>query len=249
MSHSSFTATWLGLLLIASTGMAHAQPQQFTSAEQQATLLELYTSEGCSSCPPADHWLSQFIQDERLWKRIVPVAFHVDYWDHLGWRDRYSDARYSQRQATYQQQRYVGVVYTPGLMQNGREFRGWNRGRDPVPDKPRKVGVLRATVDKDAGSAEFIPLQQQTTPLTLNIALLGFELTTQATAGENRGKELRHDFVVLDFQQRSAVHNNPLRWQLDDLLRNKPAQATGIALWISAGDDPTPLQATGGWLK
>ena len=75
-----------------------AAPVSFSSPVQQATLIELYTSEGCSSCPPADSWLSQFKDNEHLWTQIVPVSFHVDYWDNLGWRDRFSSAEFSRRQ-------------------------------------------------------------------------------------------------------------------------------------------------------
>jgi len=64
----------------------------FTSPSQQTTLLELYTSEGCSSCPPADQWLSTLKNNPRLWKEIIPVAFHVDYWNDLGWKDEFSRA-------------------------------------------------------------------------------------------------------------------------------------------------------------
>ena len=78
--------------LIATAAIAnHATAASLTlsSQEQRTTLIELYTSEGCSSCPPADRWLSRLKDDPRLWKQIVPLAFHVDYWNYLGWRDRF----------------------------------------------------------------------------------------------------------------------------------------------------------------
>ena len=65
-----------------------SEPLVFESGEARTMLVELFTSEGCSSCPPADAWISQLKESPDLWKKIVPVAFHVDYWNNLGWRDR-----------------------------------------------------------------------------------------------------------------------------------------------------------------
>ena len=96
---------WLGLFICFSMALstsAWAQTTHISSTAEQTMLLELYTSEGCSSCPPADHWLSKFKQDSRLWRQIVPVAFHVDYWDYLGWGDRFAKAEFTQRQQHYQ---------------------------------------------------------------------------------------------------------------------------------------------------
>src|ERR1043166_1377606 len=73
----------------------------FQSSEQRTPLIELYTSEGCSSCPPAEAWLSKLKTEAGLWKDFVPVAFHVDYWDHLGWRDRFASAVFTERQRAY----------------------------------------------------------------------------------------------------------------------------------------------------
>ena len=70
--------------------MAQAGDKTFESGPQRTHLLELFTSEGCSSCPPAEAWLSKLKADPRLWKDFVPLAFHVDYWDHLGWRDPFA---------------------------------------------------------------------------------------------------------------------------------------------------------------
>ena len=82
-------------------GIAHADPIVFQSSDRQTALLELYTSESCSSCPPADSWLSKLKNDPGLWQTFIPIAFHVDYWNHLGWRDRFSDERFTERQQNY----------------------------------------------------------------------------------------------------------------------------------------------------
>ena len=95
MFYEKFVARCLPDSRFRSCGNSHQ------SGPQKVSLLELYTSEGCSSCPPAETWLSRLTTDGRLWKEIVPVAFHVDYWDDLGWKDRYAKQEYTSRQRSY----------------------------------------------------------------------------------------------------------------------------------------------------
>ena len=240
--------------LIATAAIAnHATAASLTlsSQEQRTTLIELYTSEGCSSCPPADRWLSRLKDDPRLWKQIVPLAFHVDYWNYLGWRDRFADARFSRRQGDYQQHDYLHTVYTPGVMKNGREWRGRSYDDDiPPSTHADQAGILKITIGDDDASAEFIPTHHGPSRLMLNIALLGSDLSTHVAAGENAGKILKHDFVVLDFQQfTQAGQDGQFRWKLPGLLKSARQVTAAIALWVTAVDDPTPLQATGGWIK
>ena len=94
------------------------------SPPHAVALLELYTSEGCSSCPPADRWFSR-LGRELIADRVVPLALHVDYWDRLGWKDRLADARFSARQSALAGLGGSRVVYTPGVFLNLRELRGW----------------------------------------------------------------------------------------------------------------------------
>ena len=88
-------------LVAAIVSTASAEPTKFTSGAQQVAILELYTSEGCSSCPPAESWLNNLKASPDLWKHFVPVAFHVDYWNSLGWTDRWSSPEFSERQRDY----------------------------------------------------------------------------------------------------------------------------------------------------
>jgi hypothetical protein len=229
---------------------AAAASLTLSSQGQHTTLIELYTSEGCSSCPPADRWLSRLKDDPRLWKQIVPAAFHVDYWNYLGWHDRFADARFSKRQGEYQRHGYLKTVYTPGIMKNGREWRGWRNGDIPLSRNVDQAGILKITIEDDNASAEFIPARRELSRLTLNLALLGSHLSTRVAAGENAGKILKHDFVVMDFQQfTQSSRGDQFRWQLPELLRGASQDTSAIALWVTAVDDPTPLQATGGWIK
>src|SRR5260370_30783575 len=100
---------------------ARADPIVFESPERQTVLLELFTSEGCSSCPPAESWLSQLKQKPGLWSDFVPVAFHFDYWDYLGWRDRWASQQFSDRQRGYASSCSNHSVYTPRFVLHGNE--------------------------------------------------------------------------------------------------------------------------------
>src|SRR5262245_51684991 len=117
----------------------------FESGETQGTLIELFTSEGCSSCPPAEKWLSELKSNQELWKKIIPVAFHVDYWDRLGWRDRFAKPEFTSRQQHYAATWGGDSVYTPGFVVNGKEWQRWFGG-DAMPLTSTKVGVLRVSL-------------------------------------------------------------------------------------------------------
>ncbi len=237
------------LLLLASSHISTAQAVEFSSPSQQTSLLELYTSEGCSSCPAADHWLSQLKQDQRLWQQIVPVAFHVDYWNFLGWKDRFSQPKFSQRQRSYKQHGFLNVVYTPGFVKNGREWRGWF-DKQPLNLERKDIGILRANIDNKSNHVSFTPTTAIQGPLLLNVALLGFNLSTDIINGENRGKRLEHDFVVLEFRQYQQNKNQQgHHWQIENGLFTTFSDANGIALWLTRMNDPTPIQATGGLLN
>src|SRR4051812_18096726 len=103
---------------------------KFQSGPAQVALVELYTSEGCSSCPAAEKWLAELRGDAGLWTRFVPVAFHVNYWDHLGWRDVLATKQFTQRQYSYAETWSSGSVYTPCVVRNGAEL-DWRNGFRP----------------------------------------------------------------------------------------------------------------------
>ena len=221
-----------------------------SSPATQVRLVELYTSEGCSSCPPADRWLSQLQQQPGLWRDFVPVALHVDYWDSLGWRDRFAAAAHTSRQERYVRSRRLSQVYTPGVLLGGMEWRGWTSQSDIAPLRdlagPLQLQQLTdGTVRLTWWSAK--PAGQNPTGV---VVLLGTGLHSDVRSGENSGRELRHDFVVLS-SARVALQRDGDHWQ-GRLQLPKAAQAApryALAGWVSAGDDPLPLQAVGGWLQ
>jgi len=223
-------------------GLPAAAPLQLDSGERQVTLLELYTSQGCSSCPPAERWLNGYLDDDALWTEIVPVAFHVDYWDYLGWRDSFAAAEHGRRQRDYARAGRTRTVYTPGFFTNGREWRGWTFGLRPRRSD-RQPGRLVAGIDATRIDARFPAAGSR---LELHVALLGSGISTPVARGENNGRTLPQEFVVL----RYAVHESDNgEWHVR-LPAYSAGQAgrLGIALWISVPGDPAPVQATGGWL-
>ncbi|MCG6970260.1 MAG: DUF1223 domain-containing protein, partial [Gammaproteobacteria bacterium] len=250
----------LGLFHLATAGTAQAQSVVFSSSEYQTTVVELFTSEGCSSCPPADRWLSRLKNDPGLWKHIIPLAFHVDYWNYLGWRDPLSNPQYSRRQRHYAQLGHARSVYTPGFFTNGREWRGWFKNPQLGHTAAQQTGTLTVTLDPQALSATYRQsgsTKASQVPLQLHVAVLGFDILSSVTRGENNGKTLHHDFVVLAHysanpsdQDSQSKPPEEHRWQFKrDSLDLAQEHARALAVWVSQAGDPTPLQATGGWLN
>ncbi|HSC46540.1 MAG TPA: DUF1223 domain-containing protein, partial [Gammaproteobacteria bacterium] len=231
---------------LAFMGNAMAAPQTITSGPERVSLLELYTSEGCSSCPPAEAWLSGLIDDSRLWKQLVPVAFHVDYWDDQGWRDPFDSPEYTDRQ-----KRLGGaVIYTPEFMVDGREWDNWfNHWLLKLP-APAKAGVLSLTADGRRVTVHFIPSVPVNSDLEVEVVLLAFGVDVPVGAGENQGATLRHDFLVVsDAHGRLALNKDSY-----DAVLNLPPSVTvkaaryALAGWVSASDDAAPIQTVGAWL-
>ena len=219
---------------------------KFSSSAQQSVMIELFTSQGCSSCPPAENWLNSYIDDRKLWHEIIPIAFHVDYWDRLGWPDPYANHAHSMRQYRHQQQRHVRSVYTPGVLVNGQEWRGWIRGND-FPNLNTDAGILSFEADQNKLQVKYSKLSKDH---VLNVVLLGVDITTRVERGENRGKNLKQNFVVLSHDMYSASKSDKTgKWTLPlpkDISNN--VQRHALALWVSDIDDISPIQATGYWL-
>jgi hypothetical protein len=246
--YSSLSATVaVALCLHAALSLAD---MTLRSGSQQTNLIELYTSEGCSSCPPADRWLSALKDDSGLWTQWIPLEFHVDYWDDLGWKDPFAQAAFTNRQRRYAQENRMRAIYTPGLMSNGKEWRNFSWQPPTVPAGPAP-GSLVANIGTEELTVRYRP---ESAPsgggdLIANTALLGFGLTSRVTAGENRGRMLRHDFVVLAHRQ------TPLRWvngaYVASVKRRRPtvgAERYAVAVWVSTASSLAPLEAVGGWL-
>jgi hypothetical protein len=224
---------------------------QFQSGTNHTALIELYTSEGCSSCPPAEESFSRLKAHPRLWIDFVPAAFHVDYWDYLGWRDPFGAANYSERQQAYAAEWKSRSIYTPGFVLDGKEWRG-SFNRDQLPRASNQLaGTLAASSDDGKRwRLHFEPATQNSSTFDFHTALLGFDLTSDVKAGENRGRKLLHDFVVLTFATAvSSRNSDSFQAELSLTPRSRlSAKRLAVAAWVTRHDDLQPLQSVGGWL-
>jgi hypothetical protein len=222
------------------------------SGAKQTALLELYTSEGCSSCPPAEHWLSELNKSAGLWKDFVPVAFHVDYWDRLGWRDPWSDREFSDRQLSYAESWHSENVYTPAFVLNGKEWRNGMTSKEVPHLSATNVGLLTASSSKrDRWKVTFVPTNTNSTGYEIHAALLANGVVSDVKAGENRGRRLNHDFAVAGFvtvPMRRVDHT----WEGQFVLTqpsNFPTNNAAIAVWITERENLQAVQAVGGWIN
>lgn len=238
------------LLTIIMVLPAISDAEVFQSGSRHVSVLELYTSEGCSSCPPADRYISDLKNDNRLWKELIPVAFHVDYWNYIGWPDRFSSREFSDRQRNYARSKGLSTVYTPGFVLNGMEWRSFFGLRRLSLDSDEDKGELTVKVDQKNIEATYVPSANSISMPVLNIAVLGFDLVTKVQAGENNGKELKHDFTVLGYKSVSmspSENGYKINTSLPDISTDAPG--LGIAAWIQDKNNMTPVQATGGYLN
>jgi hypothetical protein len=216
---------------------------RFESGPAQVSLLELYTSEGCSSCPPAEAWLSSLSQNPELWKAVVPVAFHVDYWDNLGWKDEFSSREFTQRQRHYAASWGSGSVYTPAFVLNGAEWQGWGRaiaGNENL--EPGKLIVLAAA---SRIKVTFSP-PRSSGPYSVQIAPLKMNATSRVTAGENRGRTLIHQFIAMNLVKTDLSQSGE-NFGADVSCSTDKADA--LAVWITRSGSLIPIQAAGGLLR
>jgi len=172
----------------ASAGAADVAICRVQSGAATPHLVELYTSEGCSSCPPAEAWIGTLAPDQAL-----ALAFHVDYWDDLGWRDAFARPEFSARQRRLAARGGAGIVYTPELTLDGREWRAWSQTAVPAPlAAPYAVtltvtrgDVVRARLDAA------LPAD-----VRVEFALIEEGLTRRIERGENAGRTLTEPHVV-----------------------------------------------------
>lgn len=222
------------------------------SGEKQTALVELYSSEGCSSCPPADAWMNELKHYNGLWKDLVPVAFHVDYWDYLGWKDPYASSQYTQRQRDLVRSWNGHTLYTPGVVLNGREWRDWHSARNIASRSEQRAGILRIeTLNPNRYKIDFTRAGDDTAPLEAHAVVLSFNQVSHVKSGENRGRTLKHEFVAIEYQQSAMSRENDV-WQatieMKPLSKN-PGETFAIAVWVSPAGDPAPLQCAGAYLN
>jgi hypothetical protein len=202
------TILLLGASLLAAA-QVHAAQCKADSPAGTTALVELYTSEGCDSCPPADRWLSSLGPRGYAPDRVVPIALHVDYWDYIGWKDPYARQAHSARQRKMAKLARAALVYTPQVLLQGKDFRPWGSGEfdlavskiNAQPAKAR-ISLTLGMPRKDAFEVEAVAELHGAAPspdIGLFLAAYENKLVSEVTAGENRGRSLPHDYVVLQW--------------------------------------------------
>ena len=168
------------------------------SPAQVVPVVELYTSEGCNSCPPADRWLSKLKADSAT----VALAFHVDYWDRLGWKDRFASAAHTQRQAQQQSSNGARFSYTPQVVVDGSDRKDWYDLAAPPAQPTARAAAVALTLERsgDRIRATVTPVAAAPARLAAYWAVTEQGHVTAVKAGENQGVTLRHDHVVREYQ-------------------------------------------------
>jgi len=224
-----------------------AEELLLSSKNKNPILIELYTSQGCSSCPPAEKYLNQFSQNKQLWDKFIPIAFHVNYWDYIGWKDIFAEPRFGRRQSRYAKLKHLRTVYTPAFIMNGAVWRRGFFNAEPQV-KGLSVGELNISIKDQLIDATFKTNKRLREKLKLNIAVLGMDMAVDITAGENDGRQSKHSFVVLGYDERVSSEG---KWQLSipEYKKSVAAKRYAIAAWVSELNNPAPLQAVGGWIN
>lgn len=188
---------------------AAAEPPVACSARSGATVplvVELYTSEGCNSCPPADRWLGTL----KGRADVLPLAFHVDYWDRLGWTDRFASPAWTRRQQEAGAHSGARFVYTPQVLVGGRDWRRW-----PALPAPASAAPVTLSLAREGGGyvARLTRLPGAPPLLSGYWAVTEDGHASQVRAGENAGVTLHHDAVVRELQAVPRIDaGEPLRF-------------------------------------
>jgi len=224
----------LGALLpVAAVAQTTAASCSVNSGARPPAIVELYTSEGCSSCPPADRWLSAL----KGRPEVLALAFHVNYWDRLGWPDRFANAATTERQHRLQRASGAPYVYTPQVLLNGRDLRHWRTATLSRPSaSPLTLTLVREGARVQASIAG--PASQ---------ALAGYWVVledghvSRVKAGENAGETLTHDHVVTLYRPVAAWRGDAQGLSIE--LPPVGSAARRVAFVVTDGAGTTPLQA------
>jgi hypothetical protein len=167
------------------------------SAAQLVPVVELYTSEGCSSCPPADAWLSTLKAAHKEGK-VVAQAFHVNYWDYIGWTDRFAAPAYTQRQRELSARTNLDSIYTPQIAKNGITVRGYDVKSAVASSEAALANIELQQTEANRFEAKIAPAQAGAA-WSAYFTVTEHEHISRVTKGENQGETLKHDFVVRQY--------------------------------------------------
>jgi len=201
------------------SGQLSAAQCSISSGSWRIPLVELYTSEGCSSCPPADRWLSGLTADHSSSERVIPLALHVDYWDYIGWKDRFAQSKFSTRQREMVRLNHSAIVYTPQVMLNGKDFRAWgsdsfSRAVGEINRQPAYAWITLTLSPSGPNELQVTANARARSGAALYVALYENDLQSKIKAGENQGRQLHHDNVVREwYGPLSMDRDGRVTWQ------------------------------------
>jgi len=237
------------LIIMILFNTAFAQEIIFNSGEKKVNLIELYTSQGCSSCPVAEEWINGLSKKEGLFKNFIPLAFHVTYWDFIGWKDVFGNKQNDIRQRAYANNVWhKKSVYTPQFVVNSKEYRRWFSNQSFPRFDEAYAGKLNLSINKGNLDIHFDSKILKDKQLYVNVALLGFDYKTSITAGENEDKHLEGDFIVLKHQQNAiSIKNGQLSFNTTVPEYTKDTNKKAIVVWLN-DKEGTIIQAVGGYI-
>ncbi len=219
---------------------AQAQTCSAQSAVHATPVVELYTSEGCNSCPPADRWLSALAAKQE----VVALAFHVDYWDRLGWADRFASPAFTQRQAQQQAVNGSRYSYTPQVVINGADRKDWSGASISTPARPN--ANVQITLGRTGDKLTATVQPRSSARLAAYWAVTESGHSTAVKRGENSGVMLRHDHVVRELQPVpawAAAAGVPTTLQFQPRIATSAGHLREVNLVVIDADTGKPVQA------
>jgi len=242
--------TIIFLLLFSRHSLAEA-PQVLTavSPANRVALLELYTSEGCSSCPPADKFMSRLKLADISDRQVIPLSFHVTYWDYIGWKDRFSNPQHDARQRKQAKLNNSRMVYTPQFIMNGKDFKRHGSFDNEIV----RINSIAAEYQLEVSaslSTNALDVVLDTKTLITNsdevvayIALYEHGLSSEVTDGENDGKHLRHDYVVRELKGPYLINQDQALFKAAFMRSGYKIENSGIVAFIQKPQSSEVLQA------
>lgn len=214
-------------------------PAPVAQAEGNVVVVELYTSQGCSSCPPADEVLAQLSGRDD----VIALSLHVDYWDYLGWRDTFAQRQFGQRQVGYRDAWRKSVVYTPQMVVQGRQ--------EVMGGRPDELAAAIASARAD-GPAVNVTIEREGGMLkcriepgpehkvgTIWIAKYTRSATVEISRGENAGREITYMNVVTSLNRIGSWEGT----EIEDVTMPQPEPGEGVAIWVQSGENGPILAA------
>jgi len=235
------------LVSFLSTPVFAGTPIVVNSGDRQTAVVELYTSEGCSSCPRADRWLEKLVTTPQQDLDLLALAFHVDYWDHLGWKDRFSNVDYTKRQRVLGANNRQRTIYTPEFFVNGKEARGSGNILNKIQQTNQQPASITLQLTVSREQSELVVAVQTPSeldngePIQHRYLVYENKLSTDVKRGENSGKVLRHEQVVRYMSPAQSLQaENQHRIAIDPAWQ---AENVGIAVLVTSVGAHRYLQA------